>query len=461
MPQTSLWQRLFIYPLLLIIATHSATFLFFYQAARKNRALHLHAMSETTSDTAASVEGGSLESVEAFMKIFNHHQNRLWLESPDGEIISGTLIPGFDQERRKSFPATRFMDNPATILDTALPDAEFIGVIPVRLDNQQAVLFLGFYKYQPLPIRSLFLEGLLAITLIGGFLAVWAAWKISLPLRRLRNEVLEIAAGDLSLRVSDKGEGEIAELAVAVNTLADGLSKKITSGQELITNISHELRSPIGRIRLSAAIVEESMRAEYSEDCEAPPAINARLRHLGMIQEETVRLDTLIGSLTLFRKLELQRDLPLQPIDFSGLCSKMAESYTALMESRELVFQIAILPGLWVRGDETLLCTLVSNLLDNAAKYTNKGDQVRLALTVDGGIILLEVENNHPHMSEEWLTDIFTPFHRGNIPDGHGEGVGLGLDLVKKVAALHQGSILARNSETGVCFVLSLPLLLP
>jgi signal transduction histidine kinase len=60
-------------------------------------------------------------------------------------------------------------------------------------------------------------------------------------------------------------------------------------------------------------------------------------------------------------------------------------------------------------------------------------------------------------MSEEWLADIFIPFHRGNIPTGHGEGVGLGLDLVKKITALHQGRILARNSEAGICFVLCLP----
>lgn len=481
---THLWQHIFFCALALILVAHTASYVIFNLASRKFEALQL--MAEITSDTADSLAGGTVEELNAYVKIFNNPQGKLWLEQPDGTLIMGVPVSGFEPGRR-DFPVNRLegrssgkswnklwaekpdappADTPSgsaglrvvSIFETGLPDAEFIGTMPVPLDGRQSLLFLVFDKYQPLPAKSLFLDGLIAVVVIGGLLALWAAKKISLPLQRLRNEVLDIAAGDLSKRVSGKGEGEISELAAAVNKLADDLSRKIASGQELIANISHELRSPIGRINLSAAIMEDGMRDEYGDARDLPEKAGTRFRHLRIIQDEAARLDALIGSSLLSSRLDLQRDLALFPVDFSALCGEVSQSYDTLMESRELAFERDIRPGLWVQGDEPTLCTMVSNLLDNALKYTEKGGRVRLAVTHAGDDAVLTVENSHAPMPDAWLRDIFAPFCRGNIATGDGEGVGLGLCLVKKIAALHHGHVDARNGSIGVRFTFSLKL---
>ena len=453
---TNLWKRIFVCSMSLVVIAHTVTFFIFNLSSRRYEALQV--MCEITSDTVDSVTKGSFDEVKSYLKIFNTPQNKLWIETLDGTLVMGSSIAGFEWEQRRGFPAEQFKDSSASIVETRLPDAEFIGTMPMRLEGREVVLFLVFDKFQPFPLQRLFMEGFIAVVIIGGLLAVWASKKISFPLNQLRDDVLKIAAGNLTMRIETKGEDEIAELAVAINRMADDLSKKITSGQELIAGISHELRSPISRINLSAAIVEEELVREYHDMTETPNTATVRLKHMQSIQRETARLDSLIGSSLLSCKLDLQENLEFFPVDISSLCAEMMEKYSVVMENRKLAFEASIQPGLWILGDEQYICTLVENLLDNAFKYTAKEGRVRFTLVACDNTVALHIENSHEQMPEEWLRAIFSPFCRGTIATGDGEGVGFGLYLVKKISSLHQGHVHAGNTEGGVYFKVTLAL---
>jgi len=477
------WQRIFLCSLVFALLAHTISYAIFNLVSYRVEAFQV--MAELTSDIANTTAESSFEELDAYVKIFNKQQKKLWLERPDGIPIIGTPVAGFEAGRR-DFPITRlegrhsgvlwnkvwsrsssdFMEATfpsdaeyaiVSIFETKLPDAEFISTMPVLLNGQQILLFLVFDQYQPVPMARLFLHGLITVIIIGGLLALWAAKAISFPLHRLRNEVLRIAAGDLDKRVNDNCKGEIAELAAAVNKLAEDLSQKITNGQELIANISHTLRSPISRINLAAANMEKRMRDEFGDAPDLPERLGSRFRHLHLIQEETARLDSLIGSSLLSSKLDLQHGLTLFPVDFSALCLEVSQGYDTLMENRGFAFERAIQPGLWVQGDEPTLCIIVTNLLDNSLKYTEAGGRVRIAVAHDKDDVLLTVENSHIPMPDAWLTGIFTPFFRGNVAKSS-EGTGLGLYLVEKIAMLHHGRAYAGNSRLGVCFTVSLKL---
>jgi signal transduction histidine kinase len=208
---------------------------------------------------------------------------------------------------------------------------------------------------------------------------------------------------------------------------------------------AHELRSPLGRINLSVAIIEEALLGDLAD------RENLALKHLRLIQEETSQMEGLIASLLLSGKLDHESAGEFFPVDFSGLCSALSEQYAELMRRRGLDFEVIIQPGLWVRGDESILGMVPSNLLGNALKYTKAGGRVRFSLCPDQGSLCLKVENSHQPVPEEWLQKIFSPYYRGGIADDGG-GAGFGLYLVEKIVALHGGRVLAQSSEFGLAF---------
>lgn len=293
----------------------------------------------------------------------------------------------------------------------------------------------------------MFFQGIIVLSFIGVVLAFWMARRVSNPLRTLRGEVMEIAGGNLEKRVTVNGKDEITDVAVAVNHMADNLAKHIRSMKELVANISHEMRSPLARMQVTLAMLEE--------DTAQDKAAASRVALLG---EELSHMNKLIGATLLSSKLDLQNTRELtEKVAFSELCAEMCRRHTPVFTGKNVKFSHSVQENLTFTGDETLLATLVSNLLDNAAKYTEAGGQVFLRLVKFDDKALLEVENTHQPLPEPLLAHIFDPFYRGNTI-ATGTGVGLGLSLVEKIAALHHGTAMAFNTETGVVFSVAFPL---
>ena len=280
----------------------------------------------------------------------------------------------------------------------------------------------------------------LVILLALLFVAVAAAAfpvvrRLTRRLEALKQGVEQFGAGQLSHRVAVSGHDEVAAVAASFNVAAARVQALVQSHQSLLANASHELRSPLARMKLAVALLDD-----------APPAQRERLKR--EIHTNVAELDALVEEVLLASRLDaaaqLDRD---EPVELLGLAAEEAARLDASADGAPLT----------VTGDERLLRRALRNLLENARRYGGGAIEVEVQRHADRA--LLRVCDRGPGVPEAMRERIFEPFFR--MP-GHAEqagGVGLGLSLVRQIAVRHGGSVRCdARVGGGSCFVVSLPL---
>ena len=279
----------------------------------------------------------------------------------------------------------------------------------------------------------------LVILLVLLFVAVAAGAypvvrRLTRRLEALKRGVEEFGAGKLHHRVSVAGHDEVAAVASSFNVAAARVEALVQSHQALLANASHELRSPLARMKMAVALLEG-----------APPAQLAGLKQ--EIDTNVAELDALVEEVLLASRLDAtpQRERD-EPVELLGLAAEEAARVGAIVDGVSLT----------VVGDERLLRRAVRNLLENAQRYG--GGAVTVEVASQPGRALLRVCDRGPGVAEAMRERIFEPFFR--LP-GHAEqagGVGLGLSLVKQIAQRHGGTVCCEShSGGGSCFVVELP----
>ncbi len=273
------------------------------------------------------------------------------------------------------------------------------------------------------------------------FVAVAAgAWPVVRRLTRrleaLQQGVEAFGAGALHQRVSEEGNDEVAAVAASFNRAASRVEALLRSHQSLLANASHELRSPLARLKMAVALSEEA----------APP--QRRLLR-DEIHTNIAELDALVEEVLFASRLDASRQPDArEPVDLLALAAEEGARVDALVQGEAVT----------VTGDERLLRRALRNLLENARRYGGGEIAVSTALAGDGTTARLAVCDRGPGVPESLRERIFEPFYR--LP-GHAEqagGVGLGLALVRQIAERHQGSVRCEPREGGgTCFVLSVP----
>ena len=291
-------------------------------------------------------------------------------------------------------------------------------------------------------------EGVGVVALVALlFLAVAAgAWPVVRRLTRrleaLQKGVEAFGGGALHQRVAEDGGDEVAAVAASFNRAAARVEDLVRSHQSLLANASHELRSPLARLKMAVSMLED-----------AGPAQRERLRQ--EIHTNIAELDALVEEVLLASRLDAaQEALVREPLDLSALAAEEAARVQATVERSGTEEGLA----LTVRGDERLLRRAVRNLLENARRYGGGEIQVLVRPTPQAGWAELRVCDRGPGVPEAWRERIFEPFLR--LP-GHAEregGVGLGLSLVRQIAQRHGGQVRCEPREGGgSCFSLTLP----
>jgi signal transduction histidine kinase len=259
--------------------------------------------------------------------------------------------------------------------------------------------------------------------------------RLTRRLEALQRGVEAFGAGDLTHRVDPKGSDEVAAVALSFNRAADRIEQLLRSHQSLLANASHELRSPLARLKMAVAMLED-----------AGPQQRAKLR--AEIHTNIAELDALVEEVLLASRLDAQASLERdEAVDLVALAAEEGSRVGADLQASGDV------PA--VRGDERLLRRALRNLLENARRYG--GDDVTLELRSEGASVQARICDRGPGVPESMRERIFEPFFR--LP-GHAEqagGVGLGLSLVKQIAERHGGSVRCEAREGGgSCFVLAL-----
>ncbi len=270
--------------------------------------------------------------------------------------------------------------------------------------------------------------------------------RLTQRLEGLQRGVQRWGEGDLAVRVPVQGDDEVADLSERFNAAAERIEGLMASQKALLANASHELRSPLARIRMGLELVG-SPGAE-------PAALD---RHRAEISRSMTELDQLIDEILLASRLDAREAEigTVEAVDLVGLCAEECARVGATLEVPPGLAQLE------VQGVAKLLRRMVRNLLENARRYGVASPQdsgIVLALRSDRQALLLSVCDNGPGVPPEYRERIFEPFFRLPGASEREGGVGLGLALVKSIAERHGGRVVCTaRPGGGACFEMRMP----
>ncbi len=297
--------------------------------------------------------------------------------------------------------------------------------------------------------RAWVVASLVAI-LIAALVGVWLSRRMSAPILALTEATGRMAQGELSVRAEPRSHDELGRLARSFNHMAGRIEEMVTALRRFAGDAAHELHTPLTALHTSLELARS--------DPDLSPSARASLEQAW---EETRRLETLSRDLLDLSRLEGgQPPSPPESVDLGELVREASEPYASQAEQRGINFVLELPEGaVQVCGQPAQLCRAVSNLLENALKFTPPGGQVRIALTNTGDEALFEVSDTGIGIPAEDLPFVFNRFHRGRNVTAY-PGSGLGLAIVKTVVEHHDGEIgIESPQDGGTKFVMRLPLM--
>ena len=309
--------------------------------------------------------------------------------------------------------------------------------------------------------------------------------RLTLRLESLQRGVERWGAGDLSTRLNAEGRDEVAFLARRFNHAAERIETLMDSHRSLLANASHELRSPLARIRMSLELLSDeaptlpaargSLPPEGAELTRGGPSLRsapssslaARLE----IKRSITELDQLIDEILLASRLDTrQADAePFEAVDLTGLaaeeCARVGADLSADLGpgAQTAVVDPEITAdshSLTVQGSPRLLRRLIRNLLENARRYSTGAISLELSQLRVGTqqLAAIQVHDRGPGVPADQRERIFEPFYRLPGASERDGGVGLGLALVKSISQRHGGSVRCEGRPGGgASFIVELP----
>jgi len=282
------------------------------------------------------------------------------------------------------------------------------------------------------PARRLsFPAGVLILSLVMAAGSWPVARHLAKRIERVAAGVAHWGKGDLSHRIAVEGRDEVATLAATFNRAATQIELLMNQQRETLANASHELRSPLARLRMALELLGEE------------PAGDQRMRLIDEARRDIVDLDALIEDLLLMARADARTPRrPLEAVDLRALVEGEVERVGGGVASVS-----GEAPSL--DGDALMLRHLVRNLLENAHRH-GQGKDVKVTLASTRESVILTVEDGGPGIPEAERERIFAPFYR--LPGGSGTsvpGFGVGLAMVRQVARYHGGDVVALAAASG------------
>ncbi|MEO6172200.1 MAG: HAMP domain-containing sensor histidine kinase [Arenimonas sp.] len=279
-----------------------------------------------------------------------------------------------------------------------------------------------------------FFVGLVILALTVAIGAYPVVRRLTRRLEQLQISVDALGSGQLSTRVAVEGKDEVASLANSFNRSAARIEALLESQKLLLSNASHELRSPLARMRMAVELMQDR----------ATPEIRRELTR------NMAELDQLIDEILLASRLDAIADTTItrEQLDLTALVAEECATFDAQLEA----------PIVSLEGDARLLKRMVRNLLENAQRY-GEGTPiiVRLCINTEQSI-QLDVIDSGAGIPIDKRENIFEPFYRLPGASEQDGGVGLGLSLVRQIASAHGGNVQYVSPESGgSCFRVVLP----
>jgi signal transduction histidine kinase len=277
------------------------------------------------------------------------------------------------------------------------------------------------------------------------------AWLIASrfgrPIGELQAAVRQLTSGHIEARVPaaiSSRRDELGALAADFNSMADQLQSLMDSREQLMQEMSHELRSPLARLQASLALVAHRQKLDDAER--------------EQIECEVRSIDQTIGEMLRFSRLNAPVAIAHRLIRVGKLLRELVDVEEIEAQARGCQLELTSERNLQIIGDPDLLRSGFENILRNAIRYAPSGSCVELTVKKDGTSIVTQISDRGPGIPEQFLDRIFEPFFRvkSNVADASGSG--LGLAIAQRTFEVHGGSIVATPRDGGgLIFTVTLP----
>jgi two-component system sensor histidine kinase CreC len=382
---------------------------------------------------------------------------RLLVYDPAGRVIFDTKGIATGQDFSKWTDVTRALKGEYGSrweLDKAHQRVNIYSTLPVFVDGKTVGAVTvskstnRIRNFISRSLESFVLPGLIALVLATGMAYALSAY-ITRIIWDLASRAERVAAGESNVRLETWTRSELGTLARAVARMREKLEGKAYV-EEMATNLSHELKTPLAAIRGSAELLE----GPASND----PA--ARAKFLGNIQSEVARLDRIVSELLKLSRIEAQpAGTEVDPVDARPVAREIADVYHRRAADLGLKFYAEIAEtALPIRIAELQLKQLLTNLLDNALQFTAEGRAVRFLAARRNSVVEFEIRDEGSGIDAELLPKIFDRFFTTANPRTGNRGTGLGLAIVKSIANANGGKISVQSEiNRGSTFTITFP----
>ena len=295
--------------------------------------------------------------------------------------------------------------------------------------------------------------GLLGLILASFVASIVIAWVLTRPLSKLTELTGQFADGKLGVRPSavlERRRDAIGELAREFARMASRIENLVSAQRQLVRDVSHEIRSPLARIQVAAALIRKK------ED----PVLDI---HAKRIEDEVSRLDELVTGLLVIEEVDQSSGRQFESLDVVGLLDSVIDDARYEFNDRNIEFDLHKDGGVepvFVLGDRQRLSGAIENIVRNAARYSPVGDSVSISVNSNDSSVAIQIMDRGPGVPEEYLARIFEPFFRADSSRSRDTGNhGIGLAIARAVFESHGGSVGAENrAGGGLSIKISLPL---
>ena len=324
-------------------------------------------------------------------------------------------------------------------------EGAFEVFVPILVDGVEVGTLAMTAPDEPGPDRGVFVSGLVKIGAAGLLAAALLSFYLTGPLRRMRGSMDRIATGELDHRVPTRGRDEVASMGHSFNTMADRIEAMIRGQKELMAGVSHELRSPLSRMKLSL----ELLRAQGADE-----------KRIVDLESEVDVLDGMVEELLVASRLDLGSQT-LEPT-ICSLDALACESWSRVRVQAEeagIALETDIASDAdEVLADRALVIRVLGNLFENSVRYAAVGS-VKIRATRADDRVQIEVADQGPGVAPEHLEPLFEPFFRADPSRTRKTGgTGLGLMIVRRAIEAHGGTVRAvLPNQGGLSIVFDLP----
>jgi two-component system, OmpR family, sensor kinase len=290
----------------------------------------------------------------------------------------------------------------------------------------------------------------LALSAIVAVSALLARGTVS-PIDQIATALADIGGEDLAKRLNWKGrKDELGELAASFDAMLARLEAAFSRERRLIADASHELKTPLTVINANAQMLERWADRDESLRREA----------IATIRAESASMARVLNALLTLAKTDNPDALNMEPVEASSVVRDAATALRGAAEAKGLTLAVDVDGPAWVRGEPGLLRQLVTNLTENAIKFTSKGG-ISVSLHRNGASAAIAVTDSGPGIPADALPHVFDRFYRADPARSRAvEGTGLGLAVVRNIVRVHAGDIAVSSEEgRGATFSVTLPLI--